>query len=243
MPPNLGLTELAESQQEKEVVINDIFVEVDAAITEKLEVAVDDANEVTLLDDEFQRHVLFSIEDDSTAPTGAITVYVPAIRRGLFAVANEASQDATITISGQPETPPTVPSGNAAILICDGTNVLAVSSGTTGSGTYDVATFYGGTPGADELVIRFMVPRPFTLPEDLEGSQGYAVTAPSSQTDFDVRLNGVSVGTMRFAASANVATFISASGASPIAGDRLDVVAPATLNGIADIAFTLAGSR
>jgi hypothetical protein len=98
---------------------------------------------------------------------------------------------------------------------------------------YDVGGTFAGTPTANLVILRYSM----TL------SQGVCVTGPSAQTDFDIQKNGTSFGTMRFAASGTVASFISASGATFAAGDILTVVAPATLNSLADLGFSLAGTR
>jgi len=108
---------------------------------------------------------------------------------------------------------------------------------------YDVGGSFAGTPTASATIMRYPFPHAATFPASLTLSQGVAGTAPSAQTDFDLRKNGVSFGTMRFAASATTATFIAASETSFVAGDVLTVVAPATLNGIADLGWGLAARR
>ena len=71
-----------------------------------------------------------------------------------------------------------------------------------------------------------------------------ASVAATAQTDFDILKNGVSFGTMRFAAAGSTASFISASGASFAAGDILTVVAPASPDAtLANVGFSLAGTR
>ena len=75
-------------------------------------------------------------------------------------------------------------------------------------------------------------------------SQGVLGTATTAQTDFDLQKNGVSFGTMRFAAAATVATFISAAGATFAAGDILKVISPNPADATAaDLGFSLAGTR
>ena len=74
--------------------------------------------------------------------------------------------------------------------------------------------------------------------------QGKAGTSATAQTDFDIQKNGSSFGTMRFAASGTVASFISASGSTFAAGDVLKVVAPASPDStIADVGFMLVATR
>jgi hypothetical protein len=69
-------------------------------------------------------------------------------------------------------------------------------------------------------------------------------TAPSAQTDFDLQVAGVSVGTIRFASSANVATFIKASNSAVASGVTTQIVLPSTLNGMTGRLFgSIVGTR
>lgn len=108
---------------------------------------------------------------------------------------------------------------------------------------YDVGSNTAGVPAINSVVMRFLAVRNFRLPVDLTNSQGRNATAPSAQTDFDIQKNGSSIGTMSFASSATTATFTFSSATDFVAGDRLEVVAPANLNGLADLAITLSGIR
>ncbi|MEX2647555.1 MAG: hypothetical protein WD673_00920 [Alphaproteobacteria bacterium] len=93
------------------------------------------------------------------------------------------------------------------------------------------------------MLPRVPVARRTRFEVDLAGSQGSAGTAATSQADFDLRRNGTSFGTMRFAASATTATFIAASEIVLEPGDVLGVVAPASPDAtLADVGFTLAGA-
>lgn len=112
------------------------------------------------------------------------------------------------------------------------------------SSPYDVGGFNAGAPSADQVMLRIPIPRAVVFPADLTGSQGAAGTAATAETDFDIQKNGASFGTMRFAASGTVATFISAAGSTFAAGDVLTVVAPATPDAtLADVGFMLIGTR
>ncbi|MCK5433580.1 MAG: hypothetical protein KAJ03_12605 [Gammaproteobacteria bacterium] len=116
---------------------------------------------------------------------------------------------------------------------------------TAGAGIpYDVTGTFGGAPAADDVLLRFPSSRAVDFPSGLTASSGVSGTAANAQTDFDIRKNGGSVGTMRFAAAATTATFIAASPFSLAADDVLTVVAPNPADSaIADIGFTLAGTR
>ncbi|WP_395406316.1 hypothetical protein ACHMW6_06490 [Pseudoduganella sp. UC29_106] len=114
--------------------------------------------------------------------------------------------------------------------------------------------FYPGAPTASALVGHLIAPAgisTLTFAAAIAGSSGKALTAATAQTDFDVRKNattssgGTSVGTIRFAASGTVPTFIAASGFSLTGGtDYLTVWAPATPDAtLADIGVGLYATR
>lgn len=117
------------------------------------------------------------------------------------------------------------------------------SSSGSSSQPFDLTVFYPGVPTASVIVTRVPVARTITFPASLSGSVGKASVAATAQTDFDVQKNGASVGTMRFAAAATSATFISA-GFSLAAGDILAIIAPASPDAtLANIGAVLAGTR
>lgn len=112
------------------------------------------------------------------------------------------------------------------------------------SSPYDAGGYYPSTPGSSVMMTRHVFTRAVTFPVDLTGSQGDAETAATSDTNFDLQKNGVSFGTMTFAAAATTATFTCASGASFSAGDVLTVIAPGTPDAtLADIGWMLKGVR
>ncbi len=109
---------------------------------------------------------------------------------------------------------------------------------------YDIASFYPGVPGTSQLLLRLTATRSVTLPASLTGSYASAGVAATAQTDIDIQVNGVSKGTVRFAAAASTATFIFASPVVLAAADALTLIAPASADAtLADIAITLAGTR
>lgn len=107
---------------------------------------------------------------------------------------------------------------------------------------YDIAFSIEAAPTASQVLLRFVAPRAVTLPAALTGSIGKAGTAATAQTDLDVKLNGSSVGTVRFAADGTTASFIAAAEVDLAAGDVLTVVAPASPDAtLAKITVTLKG--
>ena len=107
----------------------------------------------------------------------------------------------------------------------------------------DLAGFKAGQPSAEEVLLRVPVARRTRMKVNLAGSQGVAGAAATTQADFDIRRNGTSFATMRFAAAGTVADLIAATETVLEPGDVLSVVAPATPDAtLADIGFTLAGT-
>lgn len=109
---------------------------------------------------------------------------------------------------------------------------------------YDVGAMVTGVPDANAVCLRYAFPREVTFAAGLSPSHGVAGVAATSETDFDIQQDGVSVGTMTFSAAATVATFDMASETVFSAGDVITVVAPASPDStLADISFVLAGTR
>lgn len=107
----------------------------------------------------------------------------------------------------------------------------------------DISGYKAGQPAADEVIVRIPIARRIRLKVDLAGSHASAEAAATASADFDIRVDGVSSATMRFAAAATSATFIAASEAVLEPGQVLSVVAPSTPDAtLAGIGFTLAGS-
>lgn len=107
-------------------------------------------------------------------------------------------------------------------------------------------------PVADKILAYFDTPLEWIMKAGLAGSQATitdndtaSAGAPSAQTDFDIQSPpGVSVGTLRFAASSLIATFIKASDTTVPLGQPVQIVAPSNLNGITgSIGGSIIGTR
>ena len=138
MSNNLSLSQVAAAQNQKEVTINDQAGQLDAALTEVLTIEVDDSNAYVLTADQFRRSFFIVVTEGSPAPTAAIALQAPAIRRGLFKLLNLTGQTVTIEVSGQSETAPQIPAGENRMLSCDGADVRAAGIGTPDLGSASI---------------------------------------------------------------------------------------------------------
>lgn len=139
MSDNLSLSQVAAAQLNKYLTINNKGGELDAAITEVLTVSVNNSNAATVTQASLQRAVILRITEGAPTPTAAITITIgTAFERGFFAVDNQTAQNVTVTISGQPATPPVIPAGEVHTLVLDGTDVLSAGGGSSGGGNISV---------------------------------------------------------------------------------------------------------
>lgn len=129
MTDNLELTQVAESQDTKEVFINTQAADLDAAATVSTSVLVDDSNAATVAIATLQRANNLALDDDSPVPDAAITITLTAFVRGMFTVTNNTSFDATVQSSAQVATAPVVPAGETFTLTMDGTDVVSAGGG------------------------------------------------------------------------------------------------------------------
>lgn len=126
----------------------------------------------------------------------------------------------------------------------DGWTVTTLGDPTVVAQPYVVGATFNGVPSASQVIMRHPVPIDVDFATGLPDSQGFAEIAATATTDFDIQKNGVSIGTMRFAAAGTVATFIFAGDVSFVAGDVLTVIAPASPDAtLADFGLSLLGER
>lgn len=276
MSNNLDLDQVAGNQNQKEVTINDQAAQIDAAITELLEIDVTSGN-VAVTNDDYRRHVFFNI---SGATVAGREVTLPAIKRLVVVASDSTNTESVDIVVGASNA--ALPAGENALIYTDGTTdgIVVISSGSGGGGsatwlgltdtvpvsftgqagkasrvnagetgmdffdvTFDVGGSFGGVPGVSVVIFQFLFTRSVTFPVGLTNSQGKAGVAATAQTDFDIQKNGVSVGTMRFAALATTATFIQASAQTYAAGDEIRIVSPNPADAtLANLSFTLAGT-
>ena len=103
-----------------------------------------------------------------------------------------------------------------------------------------LSTFVSGVPPINSPIYTYIATHGFLLPTDLAGTSLTFAINPSSPMSFSVDKNGVSFGTI------NVSTLgvvtLTATATSFAIGDTFSIITPADLFGIADIAFSIAGT-
>lgn len=241
MSSNLALQQVAENQTLKEVSINTATGQLDAALTEKLAVDVSAGN-VSLTNANYRRNMVFNV---TGATVSGRTVTLPGIKKLSIFTADVSNTQSIDLVKGTSTY--TLSPGGIVFVYTDGTanNLdIVAESGSAVVRPYDVGTWCVGKPATSEKLLRYIYTRSVDLPANLVGSRVTAAVAATAQTDFDVLLNGASVGIIRFAASGTVATFVGFSAQSIVANDTLEIVAPSVQDTtLADISFTLAGTQ
>jgi hypothetical protein len=248
--PNLGITHIVTAQAQKEVTANEAFDALDAALCGQLSVDFTAGN-VTLTDTQFRGAIALRAADLSVARD----LTLPAIKR-LFVVFNKDGT-ATLTVK-RGATSVAVAGGVLALLYTDGTtDGLFAAAADSGAGMtaaertklgkvlnlYQLAGSLPGAPTSSQRVFHHLAVAAFTLPASLTGSAGKAKTAATAQSDFDIQVNGVSKGTMRWAAAGTVPSFIFSSDLSVAANDEIEIIAPASADAsLADLVWTLKGT-
>lgn len=249
MSNNLTITQLAASQNNKVVTINDANGELDAAITETLTVTVTSTNAATVTQAQLQRASFIEIVPDGVdPPTAAVTVTVgTAFKRGLFAILNSTAETVTVEVSGQ-GAPPAIEASDTAVLSLNGTSVQQIGSPSSGAAQVDpplsFAAFVPGTLTSSQVLFVVASPEAVSFPSGLSGSFVSSGTAADSQAILSIQKDGIEFGTATFSAGSSSATFASTSGATFTAGDSLSVVGPATADPtLADVRVTLKSTR
>lgn len=234
----LNITEVAPSQNQKEVTVNDALRALEQAHQRVTSIDMS-GGAVSLTETQFTRNAIFQCSGHSTP----VTLTVPTTIDGntsnrVFIVQNRGTDTVVVTLGSGSTVD--VATDTAIVILSDGTNLWPISGG--GERIFDLGTFIAGSPTSSEVVLQYVASRPLTFPAGLTGSQGFAATAPAAQTVFAVARNGVGVGTITFAAEGNTASFVAAAAIDLAPGDRITVIAPEIADAmLADVSLTLQG--
>ena len=270
MSNNLEVSQVAAAQNQKEVTINDQAGQLDAGLTDKVDVALTGTTSPLVLSDA-QALRCMVLKLTGTHPGGAYEVHCPTNKK-IYVVWNGTAGDVTFkTAAG---TGIVVNAGAVLILYCDGTDVIQLaglvatiddigdvviaaaasgqllrfngSSWVNEDSPYDVGMFIPGSHGNGALLAQVVLTRAVSLADDFAGARTYAGVSASAETVLDVHRNGSPIGTITFGIGASAGTFATAGGGAETfaAGDRLSIInedpADATL---ADLSITFLGKR
>lgn len=110
---------------------------------------------------------------------------------------------------------------------------------------FEIGTFLGGLQLANTLVFKHVFAQASTFADDFAGSILQADVAATASKVYDIRKNGVSVGSATVAISGTSATFVTGAGATSYSvGDRLEITTPAVQDTtLADVSISLLGTR
>jgi hypothetical protein len=117
--PNLGITHVAASQDQKEVVVNEAIDKLDQAIAGTLAIAIAPPAPATL-----DPRLAFSFTLTGTLTSGATVTVKPVVR--VFVVANATAQAIVLSTGVAQSKTVAIAAGGLAMVYCDGTNVLMV---------------------------------------------------------------------------------------------------------------------
>lgn len=110
---------------------------------------------------------------------------------------------------------------------------------------YIIPFMWNGTMQESVDVLRHVFPVPVDFFADLELSLARALVDPTSNNDFDILKNGVSIGTMTFEAGSPTAVIWTfPDDVSFAVGDMMQITSPASIDAsLADICGTIVGKR
>lgn len=175
--PNLVITHVAASQNQKEVTINDAVDALDRAGNDVVDIDCSAGNTAVSAAD-YRRHFLLRL---TGTPGADFTLTLPDGKR-VAAIHNTTSRSVTLrtTTLGAMLT---LPVGQLQIVASRGADLLALAASAVG-GHYDMGLFIPGQPAATALVFQFAFPRAVSFPANLTGSTARAATAASSAAGF-----------------------------------------------------------
>lgn len=227
--PILNIPQVAASQNQKEATINTGVAILEAALNDDITISLASGN-VSLTTDQFTKyfHQIYA------GHTVARNVTIPNTPR-FFAASNTGTANITIKCTGSAGAQLVVASGKRVLVLSDGTDVVAITSGVTvlanltdvvgadsaSSGQllgYDGANwtpvynpapqgfFQAGTPSASQKLLRHIFVANTLFYSDFSQSFAVADVAATAETVFNVYKNATLVGTITFAVSGTTGT-------------------------------------
>lgn len=252
--PNLLLSHIAASQNQKEVTANADYDGLDTALCSYTSIAMTDAD------------YTFATGAGSLGLSNMVFIFTGALtaNRNVILPPNAKPYIVVNATTGGHSLTFKLGTASHTVVISDSVHHLLHSDGVNsvynidGSSTADIpvrtdgiGTFVSGTYSASQVLFSIPVAFAYTFAALLAGSEGYCITVPTANATFSIRKNGVEFAQMIFDASSPVTHYaIFTDDASPAAsisfnvGDVLSVVAPASPDAtIAGVGFQLVATR
>lgn len=118
-------------------------------------------------------------------------------------------------------------------------------TGPQGAATYDIFNFVNGKPLVNEVLMRAITVRVYTIAANFAGSLAYCTTGATTPQTINILKNGSLIGTVTFGIGSTTGTFAgSPSGVTMNIGDQLQVQMTGASQdaSFSDIAFTIKGT-
>lgn len=229
---NLNLIYVQAAQNLKEVTLSEMMDRVDDVLTETLAISVSGGN-ATPTAAQIRECFLVLI---SGATVAGRTVTLPVMKKPTFFRLDPASTKSVSIVRGT--TSYVLYPGAVLRLMTDGTTNGMYRLSEHGPDRREVQV--RGAPSASEVFLRTQIQEASVLLPDALGCDAEADVAATGSTVFEIRKNGVAVGTITWAAAGTVPTFATTSGAAQsfATGDYFDIAAPASADAtLSDIFF------
>lgn len=241
--PNLNITPVSAGQNNKEITINDADMALERAFNDVISLSLAGGN-LAITVAQFTRHFVFRVHAALANTSVTIPHNVGAgdgTAKRVFALKNDTDFDVMVTTGRPGATNAILKKGISAILSSDGMNIITITAAGGVSGI-SLATYVPGETPPSLTMLRYASAVDFTLPAGLAGSVGSVGIYPDGgDVVFDLRLNGVSFGSMEFADGESEATFSLASPRVVEIGDVITVNSPSDTYGMGELSFTLLG--
>ncbi len=241
----LAIDEIAETQANKHITINEAIAALEAATNARADISLSTGDR-TLTEAQFTRNFLFVVSQQSTARS----LFIPARIRTVnpvhrfFAVRNNGSYDVTVLSSATiPGSQVVVAAGTTTFLHAEDINVSAM--GSVGGGlSYNIGIFLPGLIPNNAEVFRMRFPDAVSFNDNFIGSMGSCGTNPTADTAFTVDKNGTSIGTVTIN-TAGTFTWVTTGTTAEVfsVGDVMRVTSPSQDVTLANVGFTFRGVR
>jgi hypothetical protein len=242
----LAIDELASGQAQAFQTVNDAVAALEQSVNKVLlSTSVANAN-ITLTELQFARNGFHRVNGH----TAAINLYVPETintiqTNRLFFVRNDGTGDLTVRTLTSVASVVVAP-GSSGIIHAEYRTMRSLSSsGGSGSSSFSLAVFNPTLAAANAELLRYIFVDNVTMQDNFSGSRGSIRVNPTSSMAFDVKKNGVSIGSVTVS-TGGVFTFNTTAATTEVfaIGDILTIHTPVAQDPTgADFVINLKGTK